>query len=194
MPPQNQGHPRGFVNPNIHVGGEQAMPILGQQPPLPGNAAVRIMQPEEEGSEQALVPSYPYYEEDSTTAMIDNTHMMPSSASILPKMETSYQMDHKMLMFIENGGMGRPLPTPNPQFKPATIGPCYECGGDHFYKYCPNRKDKPSGIPPIRRFCIGCATKHLIQDWTANPETNKKAMLNYVKVFPCGSPSSFESK
>ena len=52
------------------MGGERAMPDLGQQPPLPRNAAVRIVQPEEEIEEQALVPAYPYYEEDPTWAII----------------------------------------------------------------------------------------------------------------------------
>ncbi len=32
------------------------MPVLGQQPPLPGNPAVRLVQTEEDGNEQALVP------------------------------------------------------------------------------------------------------------------------------------------
>lgn len=54
---------RGFGQPSAHPGGERAMPILGQQPPLPGNATMRIVSPEEEGNEQALVPAYPYFEE-----------------------------------------------------------------------------------------------------------------------------------
>ena len=56
-------NPRGFNNPNLPMGGDKAMPVLGQQPPLPGNAALRLVHTKKEPNEQALVPTYPYYEE-----------------------------------------------------------------------------------------------------------------------------------
>ncbi len=43
LQPQNQGKFRGFANPNANLGGERAIPVLGQQPPLPGNAAIRLV-------------------------------------------------------------------------------------------------------------------------------------------------------
>ena len=39
------------------------MLVLGQQPLFPGNVVVRLVHTKEEPNEQALVPSYPYYEE-----------------------------------------------------------------------------------------------------------------------------------
>ena len=62
-PMPNLGNPRGFNNSNLPMGGDKAMLVLGQQPPLPGNVVVRLVQTEEEPNEQALVPTYPYYEE-----------------------------------------------------------------------------------------------------------------------------------
>ena len=53
---QNQG--------NFRAGGEKAMPILGQQPPLPGNATVKIVPPEEEGHEKAIMHVQPYFQEN----------------------------------------------------------------------------------------------------------------------------------
>ena len=58
-PMPNPGNPRIFNNPNLPMGGDKAMPVLGQQPPLPGNAVVRIVHTEEETNKQALVPAYP---------------------------------------------------------------------------------------------------------------------------------------
>ena len=104
-------------------------------------------------------------------------------------------MDHNTLMFIANGGLGKPMPSPNQKLlKPTTPGPCYGCGGDHWYRDCPNKKDKPTGIPPIRRFCLDCAIKHLIQDCPSNPELKGKANLNYVEIIHASSPSSSETE
>ena len=64
LPPMpNPGNPRAFNNPNLPMGGDKAMPMLGQQPPLPNNVAVQLVHTKEEINEQALVPTYPYYEE-----------------------------------------------------------------------------------------------------------------------------------
>ena len=62
-PMPNPGNPRGFNNPNLPMGGDKAMLVLGQQPPLSSNATVRLVHIEEETNGQALVPTYPYYEE-----------------------------------------------------------------------------------------------------------------------------------
>ena len=50
----NLGNPKGFNNPNLPMGGDKALPMLGQQLPLPGNAAVRLVHIEEEPNKQAL--------------------------------------------------------------------------------------------------------------------------------------------
>ena len=88
------------MNPKGLVGGKSALPNLGQQPALPNNTAVRIVQPEEEVSEQALVPTYPYFEEDPTLAMVENSHFVSSSTPAMPEIGASYQMDHQTHMFV----------------------------------------------------------------------------------------------
>ena len=60
-PPRYQtGQPQALPAP------EKIQPVLGQQPPMPGNqqAVVRYVQQAEE-NEMAIVPTMPYYEEDS---------------------------------------------------------------------------------------------------------------------------------
>ena len=53
---------------------------------------------------------------------------MPTTTSRIPKLDTLYQMDHNTLMFIENGGMRKPIPNQIQRlFKPLSYG----CGGDH---------------------------------------------------------------
>ena len=100
-----------------------SMPVLGQQPPLPGNAAVRIVIPEEENNDRAIVPVQPYCEEIPDEMAYANTQMV-QDPSYAPEMEASYQMDHNTLMFIANNGMGRPSPIQNQRlFKPAVPGP-----------------------------------------------------------------------
>ena len=47
-PMPNRGNPWGSNIPNLPMGGDKAMPVLGQQPPLPGNVAVRFVHTEEE--------------------------------------------------------------------------------------------------------------------------------------------------
>ena len=89
----------------------------------------------------------------------------------------------------------RPMPTQNQSlFKTLASGVCCGCGGDHWYRDCPDRKEKPPGIPPIRRFWIDFAIKHLIQDFSLNPEFKGKATLNYVEIIPSSSPSSSNSE
>ena len=127
---QNQG--------NFRAGGEKSMPVLGHQPPLPGNAAVRIVSPEEEGNDRAIVPVQPYSEESHDKTAYSQMQMV-QDPTYAPETEASYQMDHNTLMFIANQGMGRPMPNPNQRlFKPADPGPCYGCGGDHWYGDCPD--------------------------------------------------------
>ena len=170
------------------------MPILGQQPPLHGNAAVRIVTPKEEGNDRAIVPVQPYFEEIPDETAYTNMQMV-QDPSYAPEMEASYQMDHNTLMFIAYNGMGRPPPPQNQRiFKPAVPGPCYQCGGDHWYRDCPEQVGKPTGIPPIKRFCVDCGIKHLIQDCPANPEGKGKATLNYMEVIPSSSRSSSKSE
>lgn len=88
------------------------MPVLGQQPPLPRNAAVRIVTPEEEGNDRAMVPVHPYFEEIPNEAAHASMQMVQEQP-YAPEMEASYQMDHNTLMFIANNEMGRPPPAQN---------------------------------------------------------------------------------
>ena len=84
-------------------------------------------------------------------------------------------------MFIANGlderkrNMGPKLYNPR-----TTPGPCYECGGDHWVKDCPNLKGelKPvPKIPPLMRGCEDCGIKHLVQDC---PKVSTEARHNYA--------------
>ena len=192
--PPNQGDFRGFENQNANPGGEKAMPVLGQQPPLPGKTAVRLVNTEEEGNEQALVPAYPYYEKSQEEMPYANMQMMPIASSSAPK-KASYQLSLNTLMFLANNGMGRPFLAQNQRlYKPVAPRPCYGCGGDHWYRDCPDRKEKPPEIPPIMRFCIDFAIKNLIQDCSSNPKFKGKATLNYVEIIPSSSFSSSKSE
>ena len=109
------------------------MPVLGWQRPLPGNASVRVVHNEEEPNEQALVPTYPYYEERQSERPSKMFSTLPATASSSHQdIETSYQMDHNTLTFIAQGGLNKPMPNSRQKlFKPAILRPCYGCGGDH---------------------------------------------------------------
>ena len=111
----NPRNPRVFNNPNLPMGGDKAMLLLGQHPPLPGNAAVRLVHTEEENHEPALVPSYPYYEESPEERQQDTYQSIPATTSSNQELEASYQMDHNTLMFIAQGGMGKPMPNQGPK-------------------------------------------------------------------------------
>ena len=47
---------------------------------------------------------------------------------------------------------------------------------------------------PIKRICVDCGIKHLIQDCPSNPEFKGKPTLNYVEIITSSSTSSSESE
>ena len=110
-------------NPNYAAQGvERAQPVLGSQPPLPGAAMVRYIQPEDVNNEGAVVPVNYYGEENGDNA---SNYASPSSGpyetpAVLP--EGNYQMDHNTLWFIANG-MARPAGPQGP--RPYKAGPQY---------------------------------------------------------------------
>ena len=71
---------------------------------------MRLVHTEEETNEQVLVPTYPYYEESQGERLQDTYTSILAIASSSQEMETSYQMDHNTLIFIAQGGMGKPMP------------------------------------------------------------------------------------
>ena len=71
---------------------------------------MRLVHIEEETNEQALVPTYPYYEESQEERLQETDTSIPATASSSKELETSYQMDHNTLMFIAQGDMGKPMP------------------------------------------------------------------------------------
>ena len=101
-------------------------------------------------------------------------------------------MDHNTLWLIANGMQRQPGPMgprpyragPNQGTPP---GPCYDCGGEHWIRDCPNpkreRKGEP-GVPPLTRYCGDCGIKHLVQDYLVQADKKGKATLNYVEVLP----------
>ena len=66
--------PRG-INQNYGQigGGERALPVLGNQPPLPGKAVVKYIQPKDMNQETALVPIETYGGETRDTYMGSNS-------------------------------------------------------------------------------------------------------------------------
>ena len=56
-PMPNPRNTRAFNNPNLPMGGDKALLVLGKQPPLPNNAVVKLVHTEEEPTKQALVPT-----------------------------------------------------------------------------------------------------------------------------------------
>ena len=114
-------------------------------------------------------------------------------------------MDHNTLWFIANG-MARPVgpqgPKPyksGPQYATAPPGPCFDCGGDHWVRDCPNPKrgrQTVPRLPPFTRYCANCGIKHLVLDFPMNLEVTARAptTLNIIKVWPsAGSPSLSET-
>ena len=87
--------------------------------------------------------------------------------------------------------------------KPTQVGPCMECGGDHWMKDCPHRK-QPTKVEtketneiflPIVRHCQDCLVTHLSKDCPSKKIENTisgKATLTYVDVMP--SPQTFETE
>ena len=116
--------------------------------------------------------------------------------------EGRYQMDHNTLWLIANGierqsrpGVPRPYKGGPNQIAPP--GPCYDCGGNHWIRDCPNprrEKKNESGVPLLSRSCIECGIKHLVQDCPVLAEKKGKKTLNYVEVLPPSSNTNSSSK
>ena len=137
-----------MVNQNYAAPGmERAQPVLGNQPPLPREAAMRLIQIEEQGHEGILVPISHYGEEDHTSSSNQVPFPMEAMDPEGIVLEGSYQMDHKTLWFIANRGAqprGGPGPRPYRAGPPqgAPPRPCYGCGGEHWIKDFPKPKGK----------------------------------------------------
>lgn len=129
-----------------------------------------MVQLDEEDYNGALVPTMSYYEEEPKLGLFEISQMAPSSSYQTPVMEQSFQMDHNTLWFIANGGMGqRPQQPPAlRQFKPASQGPFYDCGGDHWIQDCPSKNDKRPHLPPLRNIVWIAASSPLCKI-VANP-------------------------
>lgn len=181
---------------------ERAQPVLGTQPPLPGQATVRYVQPEDIITETAMVPMTYYKEEIDQMGAMTTTNT-PSELGGVP--EGNYQMDHNTLWFIANGGARQALPGIRP-YPPRVIpmGTCYRCKGDHYVRDCPELKadvqpsaDRATGVAPLARFCLECRIKHIVQDYPINPDNKgkKSITLNMVEVLNLeGSPNTSEAE
>ena len=72
------------------------------------------------------------------------------SSNVIPK--GRYQIDHNTLWFIANGMQrqarpGGPRPYKGGPNQIAPPGPCYDCGGNHWIRDCPNpRKERKSSF------------------------------------------------
>lgn len=54
--------------------------MLGGLPPMPRNAALRIVQLEEEEYDGAMVPTPPYFEDKMVTSILENQTIMLKSS------------------------------------------------------------------------------------------------------------------
>ena len=102
---QAHGQPPMGINQNYvqpPSGGERAQPVLGNQPPLPGAAMVRYIQPEETNQETTLVPLEACKREtnDVCVELIPSYEPMREYSNVVP--EGHYRMDHNTLWFIAN--------------------------------------------------------------------------------------------
>ena len=71
-PMPNLGDPREFNNTNLPMGGEKAMLVLGQQPPLLGNVAMRLVHTKEDPN-----PCYEESQDIRSQEMIPTTLVEP---------------------------------------------------------------------------------------------------------------------
>ena len=87
----------------MHKAGDQAQPILGNQPPLLRAIVVSYIQPEETNQESYLVPIGHYGGEvrDMYMGPTSSYKTMNEPSNIIP--EERYQMNHNTLWFIANG-------------------------------------------------------------------------------------------
>ena len=44
----------------------------------------------------------------------------------------------------------------------------------------------------LARYCLDCGVKHLVQDYSLNPEQKNKATINLVETFPSSSGNESE--
>ena len=79
--------------------------VLGHQPPLPGAAPVRFVQPEEVTYDGTMVPVTSYYKEETKSNLGITQQTMFATEEPLFVPEGQYQMDHNTLWFIANGGV-----------------------------------------------------------------------------------------
>lgn len=139
-PQQPQYVRRGGNQNYVAQGGERAQPVLGNQPPLPGAAPVRLLRADEYAPDGTMVP-VEYYVENTESSLALAPTTQGYTEEPLPTVEGHYQMDHNTLWFIANGGARQVGPAPRPYrpAQPAAVppGPCYRCGGDHWIRDCP---------------------------------------------------------
>ena len=105
---------------NQSPGAERARPVLGQQPPLPGDdpVAIRFVHPDTYEEQNALVPMSPYFEDENydydSNQMIREPYENESTSmkSSNPQMKMGnvqsndgFTLSQGKLMFIANQGM-----------------------------------------------------------------------------------------
>lgn len=177
--------PPRFMPGNYQGAMERPKPVLGAQPPLPGDqqVAVRYAQGGEESEEKALVPTA-YYEEQPMLGTsqgqyayeepIPQDYWNLGSNNLSVNNEGKVSLDVPTLMFIAGqGGMVRPRPTypqcPYAAAAPAQPrGPCY-----HYVRDCP-RKD----LVRIHGYCSECGKSHLIAECPNHPDKKPNTTLN----------------
>ena len=109
--------------------------------------------------------------------------------------EGQFSMDLNTLMFITNQAR-LPLAQGLKGAPNLPLGPCYNCSRDHLIKDCPYpRQPRPNptnNVPVLAIYYLDCGIKHLVSDYSLNPNKKGKATLNLLKTIP--SSSGNESK
>ena len=124
------------MNQNVMAGAplDKPIPILGQQPPIPGAAAqilIRFMQPSEVNDETALVPCDPDHADPYVDTMSSQDPYLSSNKSGIfpPIMEGPLSMNQNILWFIANNLRNNPR---KGRDQPRS-GECFKCGSsDHW--------------------------------------------------------------
>ncbi len=171
---------------------ESAKPVLGTQPPPPGTVPARYVDVECHEPSKELVQTNTYYQEYDYDWR-ELPHEFADRKE--PSHDCSHQVETNSMMLV--GPMSSPYPPRRSAPMPQGVK-CYDCGGDHYVKDCPNRlsQSQRQRLPPIERYCVGCCQEHFPKECPSKPKDvinqGPKTSMNYIGIVP--SPSNSESE
>ena len=139
--------PQGNFQGNFQQGyvrQEIARPVLGAQPPPPETVPLRYVDAEHQEPTMELVNAPPYYQEPVSEWYEPQEEFVDMSG----KPYVTYPSETNSMMLL--GPMPSRMPQQmSQQYPPRRSAPapsdvkCYECGGNHYVRNCPNRQPQP---------------------------------------------------